>query len=306
MTKAKKDMAVDESGLPKLKNTKDFVVNNEMVKEMREILDWFPTIWARTPPSDKVVDGIRKKYFSCLNKYKRKEIQRLHQAEAKKQIWRERQMKAIMALPPRLRYTALCDIDERWIERQIPEPVDRPLAYDIDNFRTWPPYVKSLFEYNFTPGTEIPLQRVHKSLYGQEGIEEKSFEDDDLNFKLEGTRIQTAEKNLKEWWSLEEMRKHFGVTVVKKVKNQGGKKKSDGPKKVKSKYPEVSKVLDDPDTQEKIVAELDDYMTELTPAQRTELIQGLLRMELSKETTKLKKSEADASLKEKVRNGQTS
>ena len=79
-------------------------------------------------------------------RYKTEEIRRMKEADTKKEVLKQRQLAAILALPPRLRMTALCDCDDRWVEKQTPEPIDALPDYDPDNFRTWPPYVKALFE----------------------------------------------------------------------------------------------------------------------------------------------------------------
>eukprot|EP00494_Astrolonche_serrata_P023527 UN23785 len=131
---------------------------------MRNILDWFGKVWSRTPPPEKAPKNIRKQYRIALRKYKQEEIRRMNEIEAQLQLWKKRQFAAIQALPPRLRFTALLEVDDGWIQKQLPQPLERPSTYDPDNYRTWPPYVKSLFEYNWSPGTEIPLERVAKKV----------------------------------------------------------------------------------------------------------------------------------------------
>merc|ERR1719219_191461 len=106
----------------------------------------------------------------------------MNEIEAQLQLWKKRQFAAIQALPPRLRFTALLEVDDGWVQRQLPEPLKRPTLYDPDNYRSWPPYVKALFEYNWRPGTEIPMERVAKRSFAEEEQKELFFEDSELNF----------------------------------------------------------------------------------------------------------------------------
>merc|ERR1712137_49134 len=146
----------------------------------------------------------------------------------------------------------------------------------------------------------VPLERVARVSFDDEvGQKTAVLTDDDLGFKLEGTRISTTSEDTKatENWSVEEKRKLFEkkkIIPIAPSKGGGGRKRGAGakvaaPKYVRDleRYPLVSKVLDDPDTQDRIMQNLDDYMSYLKPAERQELIAGLLRMELSKETSKL-------------------
>jgi len=285
------------------KEEKSLAENTNLANEMRSILDWFGTVWTATPPLEKAPPKTRNRYRKAVRLYKSQEIRRMNDQEVKKQTYKKRQLEAILALPPRLRLTALCDVDDHWVSQQIPAPIERLPDYDIDNYRTWPPWVKALFEYNWRPGTQVPLERVARVSYDDDGSRSAvSLGDDDLNFKLDGTRISTTNQFHKEHYSHEEKRALFEkrkIIPIPPVK--GGKSRKNVPAKGAAKpkevrdlerYPMVKKVLDDPVTQERVLQDLDDYMNYLKPAERAELISGLMSMELARETDKLEKPAA--------------
>merc|ERR1719242_1474913 len=181
----------------------------DIQSEMREILDWFGTVWTATPPLSNAPKHVQQRYRRALRFYKSEEIRRVKAAEVRKEQWKQRQLSAILALPPRLRLTALCDVDDRWVEHQLPELIETIPEYDSDNYRTWPVYRKTLFEYNWRPGTEIPMQRVAKKSFDKDEVIERQLDDSDLNFKLDGTKIYTTETDMKDWIAESDLNKMF-------------------------------------------------------------------------------------------------
>lgn len=275
----------------------DIVQINEFLSEYKDS--------AKVLSLDETPRDLQKRFFMARSKYKTEEESSVKEFFGLMERWKKRSQAAVDALPPRLKFQAMCQMEQLW---DSPKATDYPPPYNPRNLLSAPPHVRSTLEFNWKPGDDISMMVDDGLLLGgstkkrndflldedisemgnraREKKEEVSKEEKREAKIVMGMKKESREETNREKHALEMRQKQTKMMVdqwKKKFNNKTESRateahyaaKRDADEITPDNLPTMDELLKDRGKNERFFALLPDLLQQMDPKRRADFVEGL-------------------------------